>query len=60
MKTIEITTDVMPWANDAPQAIGSVIEADDDVADAIIANGHAKAVAKRRAAASAEKANADV
>lgn len=51
MKTIEITSETMPWANDVPHAIGAVVETDDETADAIVANGHAKIVAKRRKAA---------
>lgn len=51
MKTIEITTEVMPWANDMPHTLGAVVETDDEIADTIIANGHAKLVAKRRKAA---------
>lgn len=53
MKTIEITSETMPWANDAPHAIGSVVETDDEIADTIIANGHAKALPKRRSASTA-------
>lgn len=63
MKTIEITTEAMPWANDAPQALGAVIDTDDETADAMVANGHAKIVAKRRKAAAEaapEGQNADV
>lgn len=51
MKTIEITTETMPWANGASQPLGAVVETDDDVADAIIANGHAKLVATKKSRA---------
>ena len=52
MKTIEITTETMPWVNDAPQALGSIVETDEATAEVI--------VSKRRAAAPAETGSADV
>lgn len=60
MKTIEITTETMPWVNDAPQALGSVVETDDATAELVIGNGHAKAISKRRTAAPVETGSADV
>lgn len=63
MKTIEITADTMPWANDAPHPAGAIVETDDETAETIVANGHAKLVAKRRSTsttASPEQASADV
>ena len=41
---IKITTDIGVWIDSVPRPIGYVCTLDDDVAKAIIANGHAEQV----------------
>lgn len=51
MPKVKITTDRQPWANDAPQPKGAVIDADKDTADALIDKGFAELVVAKKAAA---------
>lgn len=45
MKTLEITTDREPWVNGVPQALGAVVDVDDETADAMVGHGFARIVA---------------
>lgn len=50
MPKVKITTDRQPWVNDAPQALGAVIETDKETADTLLEKGFAEPVASKKVA----------